>query len=83
MWDGGRGASGHLCLAGSGSHHAVLGRWQTRRVTRQIVETRGNLQKRVVKVVGAFDNIHGQSKGGIAPKGWRCDHLPYLVELDN
>lgn len=33
--------------------------------------------------MGAFDSIYGRSRGGIAPSGWRCDHLPYLVELDN
>lgn len=29
------------------------------------------------------DNIYGRSKGGITPSGWKCDHLPYLVEIDN
>ena len=33
--------------------------------------------------VGFSDGIYGRSKGGLAPSGWRCDHLPYLVELDN
>ncbi|MCC6446035.1 MAG: hypothetical protein IT210_21600 [Armatimonadetes bacterium] len=33
--------------------------------------------------VGYLDSIFGRSKGGIAPSGWKCDHLPYLVELDN
>jgi hypothetical protein len=33
--------------------------------------------------VGFIDSIYGRSKGGIAPSGWRCEHLPYLVELDN
>ena len=33
--------------------------------------------------VGYLDSIYGRSKGGIAPSGWRCEHLPYLVELDN
>lgn len=33
--------------------------------------------------VGFVDGIYGRSRGGIAPSGWRCEHLPYLVELDN
>ncbi|WP_193212829.1 hypothetical protein [Luteolibacter marinus] len=33
--------------------------------------------------VGHTDALYGRSKGGITPSGWRCDHLPYLVELDN
>lgn len=32
---------------------------------------------------GFVDSIYGRSKGGTAPGGWKCDHLPYLVELDN
>lgn len=33
--------------------------------------------------VGHTDAIYGRSKGGETPSGWRCDHLPYLVEIDN
>lgn len=33
--------------------------------------------------VGYTDAIYGRSKGGIAPSGWKCGHLPYLVEFDN
>jgi hypothetical protein len=33
--------------------------------------------------IGYTDGIYGRSKGGITPSGWRCEHLPYLVELDN
>ena len=33
--------------------------------------------------VGFIDSIYGRSKGGLTPSGLRCDHLPYLVELDN
>jgi hypothetical protein len=33
--------------------------------------------------VGYTDAIYGRSNGGIAPSGWRCEHLPYLVEFDN
>jgi hypothetical protein len=33
--------------------------------------------------IGFVDSIYCRSKGGITPSGWRCEHLPYLVELDN
>ncbi len=33
--------------------------------------------------VGFSDGIYLRSKGGITPSGWTCEHLPYLVELDN
>jgi len=33
--------------------------------------------------VGFTDAIYGRSQGGITPSGWRCEHLPYLVEFDN
>ena len=33
--------------------------------------------------VGFSDGIYGRSKGGITFSGWHCEHLPYLVELDN
>ena len=39
-------------------------------------------QEAILKV-GFSDGIHGRSKGGIAPGGWQCEHLPYLVELYN
>lgn len=39
-------------------------------------------QKGVLKV-GYLDSIFTRSKGGICPSGWRCDSLPYIVELDN
>jgi len=32
---------------------------------------------------GFSDSIYGRSKGGLTFSGWKCDHLPYLVELDN
>lgn len=32
---------------------------------------------------GYADAIYGRSKGGLTPSGWRCEHLPYLVEFDN
>jgi hypothetical protein len=33
--------------------------------------------------VGFTDSIYGRSKGGLTFSGWTCEHLPYLVELDN
>jgi hypothetical protein len=33
--------------------------------------------------VGFSDGIYGRSKGGLTYSGWSCEHLPYLVELDN
>jgi len=38
--------------------------------------------KGVLKV-GYLDSIFTRSKGGITASGWRCDSLPYIVELDN
>ena len=32
---------------------------------------------------GFSDGIYGHSKGGSTPSGWSCEHLPYLVEIDN
>ncbi|WCJ58515.1 hypothetical protein NXS98_12390 [Fontisphaera persica] len=32
---------------------------------------------------GYLDSIYGRSRGGLTPAGWRCESLPYLVELDN
>jgi hypothetical protein len=33
--------------------------------------------------VGFSDGIYGRSAGGTTPSGWACEHLPYLVEIDN
>ena len=33
--------------------------------------------------VGFCDGIYGRSKGGTTFSGWSCEHLPYLVEIDN
>jgi hypothetical protein len=33
--------------------------------------------------IGYTDALYGRSRGGITPSGWRCEHLPYLVEFDN
>jgi hypothetical protein len=48
----------------------------------RIVEVPERPQEGVLKM-GAMDSIYGRSKGGLAPSGWQCEHLPYLVELDN
>ncbi len=48
----------------------------------RIVEVRDRPQEGILQV-GAADSIYGRSRGGIAPSGWTCEHLPYLVELDN
>jgi hypothetical protein len=48
----------------------------------RIVEVADHPQQGELRA-GFIDSIYGRSKGGIAPSGWRCDHLPYLVELDN
>jgi hypothetical protein len=45
-------------------------------------EIAGAPQKAVL-AVGYSDGIYGRSNGGIAPSGWKCEHLPYLVEFDN
>ena len=33
--------------------------------------------------LGFSDGIYNRSKGGRTPSGWTCEHLPYLVEIDN
>lgn len=33
--------------------------------------------------IGYLDSLFGRSKGGATPSGWTCEHLPFLVELDN
>jgi hypothetical protein len=38
---------------------------------------------KAILAVGYSDGIYGRSHGGIAPSGWKCEHLPYLVEFDN
>jgi hypothetical protein len=48
----------------------------------RIVEVPERPQEGVLKM-GAMDSIYGRSKGGVVPSGWRGEHLPYLVELDN
>ena len=42
-----------------------------------------NEPKKGVLKVGYLDSLFTRSKGGITPSGWRCESLPYIVELDN
>jgi hypothetical protein len=48
----------------------------------RIMETPDAPQEAILKV-GFSDGIYGRSKGGMTYSGWKCEHLPYLVELDN
>ena len=48
----------------------------------RIMEVPDRPQEAVLKV-GFSDGIYGRSKGGVTPSGWSCEHLPYLVEIDN
>jgi len=48
----------------------------------RIMEVPNRPQQAILKV-GFSDGIYGRSKGGITYSGWACEHLPYLVELDN
>ena len=48
----------------------------------RIMETPDHPQEAILKV-GFSDGIYGRSKGGTTYSGWKCEHLPYLVELDN
>jgi hypothetical protein len=48
----------------------------------RIMEVADKPQEAVLKV-GFSDGIYGRSKGGMTFSGWSCEHLPYLVEIDN
>lgn len=48
----------------------------------RIMETPDKPQEAILKV-GFSDGIYGRSKGGMTFSGWQCEHLPYLVEIDN
>jgi hypothetical protein len=48
----------------------------------RIMEVPDRPQEAILKV-GFSDGIYNRSKGGVAFSGWKCDHLPYLVEIDN
>jgi len=42
-----------------------------------------NHPQQAILEVGFADSIFLRSKGGMTFSGWQCEHLPYLVELDN
>jgi hypothetical protein len=48
----------------------------------RIMEVPDRPQEAILKV-GFSDGIYGRSKGGVTFSGWKCEHLPYLVEIDN
>jgi pimeloyl-ACP methyl ester carboxylesterase len=48
----------------------------------RVMELPDKPQEAVLKV-GFSDGLYGHSKGGLTVNGWTCEHLPYLVELDN
>lgn len=48
----------------------------------RIEEVPDRPQEGVLKV-GYLDSLFKRSKGGITPSGWKCESLPFLVELDN
>jgi hypothetical protein len=48
----------------------------------RIMETPEKPMEALLKV-GYSDGLYGKSKGGRTFSGWTCEHLPYLVELDN
>jgi len=48
----------------------------------RIMETPDKPQEAILKL-GFSDGIYGRSKGGRTFSGWKCEYLPYLVEIDN
>lgn len=48
----------------------------------RVMELPEKPQEAILKL-GFSDGIYGHSKGGRTFSGWSCEHLPYLVELDN
>jgi hypothetical protein len=48
----------------------------------RVMETPDKPEEATLKV-GFSDGLYLRSKGGPTFSGWKCDHLPYLVELDN
>lgn len=47
----------------------------------RLVEVPGEPMKATLKV-GHADTIYKRSPGGIHPSGWKCEHVPTLVEFD-
>jgi hypothetical protein len=48
----------------------------------RIMEVPDKPQEAILKL-GFSDGLYGRSKGGQTFSDWTCEHLPYLVELDN
>src|SRR4029077_19460484 len=48
----------------------------------RIKETSEKSQEAILQL-GFSDGLYGRSKGGTTPSGWKCEHLPYIVEIDN
>ncbi len=48
----------------------------------RIMEVPDKPEEAILKV-GFSDGIYNRSKGGTTFSGWKCEHLPYLVEIDN
>ncbi len=48
----------------------------------RIMEVPDKPQEAILKL-GFSDGLYGRSKGGTTFSGWRCEHLPYLAEIDN
>jgi hypothetical protein len=48
----------------------------------RIMEVPAKPQDAILKL-GFSDGIYNRSKGGMTVSGWKCEHLPYLVEIDN
>jgi hypothetical protein len=48
----------------------------------RIMEVPDKPQEAILKV-GFSDGLYGRSKGGTTFSGWKCEHLPYLAEIDN
>lgn len=49
----------------------------------RIVEVPDRPQEAILQIGYYADNIYRRSKGGLTPSGWRCEQLPYLIEIDN
>ncbi len=48
----------------------------------RIKETPDKPQEAILEL-GFSDGLYNRSKGGRTFSGWTCEHLPYIVELDN
>lgn len=48
----------------------------------RVMEVSDKPQEAILKL-GFSDGLYNKSKGGVTFSGWKCEHLPYLAELDN